>query len=82
MKVRNKRRSRRNTISQDERGTLLRISEQLDRLPVQSDVLNGINDKLKRDASRRGAIAGSIAGSLSGGIIALAIMFIRAKLER
>ncbi|EDN4425252.1 hypothetical protein ZZ71_02850 [Salmonella enterica subsp. enterica serovar Kentucky] len=93
MKARQKRRSRRITISQTEQDTLNRISAQLDRLqaPVNPDILSGINDKLSRidvrlttisdDAARRGATAGAITGGLAGGIIAVAILLIRAKLE-
>ncbi|HAF1675198.1 hypothetical protein [Kosakonia sacchari] len=93
MKARQKRRSRRITISQTEQDTLNRISAQLDRLqaPVNPDILSGINDKLSRidvrlttisdDAARRGATAGAITGGLAGGVIAVAILLIRAKLE-
>ncbi|SEL24954.1 hypothetical protein SAMN04487787_108114 [Kosakonia sacchari] len=93
MKARQKRRSRRITISQGEQETLNRISAQLDRLqaPVNPDILSGINDKLSRidvrlttisdDATRRGATAGAMTGGLAGGLIAVAILLIRAKLE-
>ncbi len=93
MKARQKRRIRRSHISNDEHETLSRIAEQLDRLqmPVNPDILDGINTKLSRielrledisdDASRRGAAAGAAAGALTGSIITIAIMFIRAKLE-
>lgn len=93
MKARQKRRIRRSNISNDEHETLNRIAEQLDRLqmPVNPDILDGINTKLSRielrledisdDASRRGTTAGAAAGALTGGIITIAIMFIRAKLE-
>lgn len=93
MKARQKRRNRRITISQTEQDTLNRISAQLDRLqaPVNPDILSGINDKLSRidvrlttisdDAARRGATAGAITGGLAGGVIAVAILLIRAKLE-
>lgn len=93
MKARQKRRSRRITISQGEQETLNRISAQLDRLqaPVNPDILSGINDKLSRidvrlttisdDAARRGATAGAMTGGLAGGLIAVAILLIRAKLE-
>ncbi|ELC5001919.1 hypothetical protein RJK40_001377 [Salmonella enterica] len=93
MKARQKRRNRRTLISHDERETLNRIAQQLDRIqtPVSPDILGGINDKLSRielrledisdDASRRGAMAGAGAGAVTGGLITLAIMFIRAKLE-
>lgn len=93
MKARQKRRSRRTSISQNEQETLNRISAQLDRLqtPVNPDILGGINDKLSRidvrlttisdDAARRGATAGAVAGGLAGGVITVAILLIRAKLE-
>lgn len=93
MKARQKRRSRRITISQGEQETLNRISAQLDRLqvPVNPDILSGINDKLSRidvrlttisdDAARRGATAGAMTGGIAGGLIAVAILLIRAKLE-
>lgn len=93
MKARQKRRTRRIPIASDEQETLNRISAQLDRLqmPVNPDILGGINDKLERidshlsainaDATRHGAKAGAIAGGLTGGLIAVAILLIRAKLE-
>lgn len=93
MKPRHKRRAPRTVISTDEREALQRISTQLESLqfPLNPDVLTGINDKLGRietrledigqDATRRGALAGAVAGGLTGGIIAITIMFIRAKLE-
>ncbi|KNC89912.1 hypothetical protein [Trabulsiella odontotermitis] len=93
MKARLKRRARRTHISNDEHETLSRIAEQLDRLqaPVNPDVLLSINTRLSRiesrldgisdDVSRRGAVAGAMAGAFTGGIITVAIMFIRAKLE-
>ena len=93
MKARQKRRTRRIPIASDEQETLYRISAQLDRLqmPVNPDILGGINDKLERidsrlsainaDATRHGAKAGTIAGGLTGGLIAVAILLIRAKLE-
>ncbi|EGT4267266.1 hypothetical protein VWS67_002031 [Cronobacter sakazakii] len=93
MKARHKRRTRRATISQSEQETLSRISAQLDRLqaPVSPDILGGINDKLSRidvrlttisdDAARRGASAGALTGGIAGGVITVAILLIRAKLE-
>lgn len=93
MKARQKRRTRRIHTVRDEQETLNRISAQLDRLqmPVNPDILGGINDKLERidsrlsainaDATRHGAKAGAIAGGLTGGLIAVAILLIRAKLE-
>ena len=93
MKARQTRRSRRAIINQSEQETLNRISAQLDRLqmPVNPDILGGINDMLERidsrlsainaDATRYGAKAGAISGGLTGGLIAVAILLIRAKLE-
>ena len=93
MKARHKRRSRRIQVGHGEQEALSRISEQLVRLqaPVNPDVLDGINDKLSRIevrmenfsdvAAHRGAKAGAMAGAFSGGVIAVAILLIRAKLE-
>ena len=93
MTARQKRRNRRTIVSQSEQETLSRISAQLDRLqaPVSPDILGGINDKLSRidvrlttisdDAARRSASAGALTGGLAGGVITVAILLIRAKLE-
>lgn len=90
MNPRKKRRTRR-TQSPDA-AALQHISHQLSRLQAPSDpqVLSDINDKLGRiehrlndvqaDATRRGAIAGAITGSVAGGIVATAIMLIKARL--
>lgn len=93
MKPRQKRRSRRVNAVNSEVNALNKISTQLDQLfiPGQDlEILADINLKLDRietnmtaiqvEATRRGAVAGAIAGSLSGGLIATAIVLIKARL--
>ncbi|WP_405424345.1 hypothetical protein [Pantoea stewartii] len=93
MTARHQRRIRRAHAVNTERDTLVRIHEQLNRLQAPADpgVLSAIDIKLERiesslgdirsEAKRIGANAGFLAGGLSGGIVTLAIMLIKAKLE-
>ncbi|HDM8344595.1 TPA: hypothetical protein ACJ2ST_004123 [Yersinia enterocolitica] len=93
MKSRQKRRSRRVHAVENEVSALKKISTQLDQLIIPGqdlEILTDINLKLDRietnmtaiqvEATRRGAVAGAIAGSLSGGLIATAIVLIKARL--
>ncbi|HBW16177.1 MAG TPA: hypothetical protein DEF41_08610 [Desulfovibrio sp.] len=61
-------------------GDCSRELELLERIDAKMDKLGKRMDGLERRAATAGAVAGGVSGGLAGGVVAVGILYIKAKL--